>query len=76
MYMETDPRTAAGRRVGAAYFATLSVAELRRRQDLTSQQINLAYRRGLTESLEQLQVTHDLLSAAVYAKEFGVTECM
>ena len=63
---DTDPRTPAGEEKGLDFFKTLSLKELRRRQDLATQQIKLAHDQKNTEALERLQKTHDLLSAAVH----------
>ena len=47
-----------------------SLKELRRRQNITYQQIRIAHRTNKTEALIQLQNMADSLTEAVYLNEF------
>lgn len=67
----TNPTTPEGQRIGLDFYRTLTIPELRRRQDLAEQQIRIAHEQRNTRALERLRATHDLLSAAVYRKAFG-----
>jgi hypothetical protein len=52
------------------FFATLSMPELRRRQDLCRQQQRIAYEKRLDRAMAELNRTDDLLIQAIYAKGF------
>jgi hypothetical protein len=47
------------------FYNTLPLKELRRRQDITRLQIEIAYERKLTKALIRLQRVYDLLSDSV-----------
>lgn len=53
------------------FYKKLGMGELRRRQDLTTQQIGHAYKQRNTKALEHLQRQERLLTHAVYEKNFG-----
>lgn len=53
------------------FYKKLGMGELRKRQDLTTQQIGHAYKQRNTKALEHLQRQEKLLTHAVYEKNFG-----
>lgn len=53
------------------FFAAMSLKELRRRQDLTQQQIGTAFEQRNDDALANLRMLEALLAAAVDQREFG-----
>lgn len=53
------------------YYATLSLAELRRHQDLTFQQQRMAFEQRNDRAMETLDRQDRLLARAIYRMAFG-----
>ena len=53
------------------FFAKMSLAELRKRQRITNEQIERAHEQKNTEAIENLQMVDSLLAHAVMKREFG-----
>lgn len=47
------------------FFATLNETEIRRRQDLAAQQIEMAHAKGLTDAIEDLRRMEDALARSM-----------